>query len=319
MKARWSLPPRVRPLLEAGVERVLDDVAGPGTSPTFVASDLMLAVELACREAGCAELVDAWLDAARADDLTDPKVRRRIEPGLEKLGTYEASRWSYPDATEVLALIERVFRIEWVEPPEPSPPEGPPEGTVPTPYAPDVPLSAGAWIAHPKLGVGLVQKTQSDRIHVRFADRERTLLHRAIVAAPRVEVMSEDVAAARAALDAGLSDFASAWRALGHDPKKSFLDAVVGKPGLHPRQVAQDCVTLAETTFGATLARRTRAYDEEHGTVQRVPDRLLHEQYSSPAAVVAAVVKQRVRPSKTDDDEIAGLHGEIVRRLTTLG
>lgn len=314
MTARWSLPPRVRPLLVRHVERVLDDVEGPGTSPGFVATSLLTAVELACRDGGCADAVERLLDATGMSDVTDGRLRRRIEPGLRKLGEYEEPRWAYPDAAAVVALLERVLRIDWVDAAEPVAPEGPPAGTVPTPYGPDVALAEGAWIGHPTLGVGLVMKTQGDRIQVRFADRERTLVHRAIVAAPRVEVMSEEAAAWRATLDRGLADFARDWRALGRDPTVSFRDACAHSAGLHPAQLAKQCVMLAEATFGSTLARRT--YDPRRGTTTRVSDRLLHEHYPAPAHVLCAAVRQRVRPSDTDDVE--GLRAEILRRLAAL-
>ena len=49
--------------------------------------------------------------------------------------------------------------------------------------------------------------------------------------------------------------------------------------------------------------------------MERVPDRLVHEFYGSPAGVIAAVVTQRIRPRGTDDDLVVGLEIEIARRL----
>lgn len=183
----------MRPLFVARIEGLLEEVAGSGPPPAFVARDVLEALDATCREAGCVEAIDALLDATRAEDATDAKVTRRIVPGLTKLGTYEGGRWTYPGGAPIVALVERILRIEWIDEPEPAIAGAPPAGVVPAAYGPDVPLGKGAWIAHPKLGVGRVLEASGDRIRVRFEDRERTLLHRAIASAPRVEAMSEDV------------------------------------------------------------------------------------------------------------------------------
>ncbi len=67
------------------------------------------------------------------------------------------------------------------------------------------------------------------------------------------------------------------------------------------------------------LSQKSRAYDDEHGKLQRVPHRMLHEHYVSPAGVIAVAASHHVAPTTSDDDVLPGLESEIARRLVALG
>ncbi len=215
------IPTAVRTALLSRLEAVTDRVASEGTSPIFVAQALLQALEDAYRDVKQDAALNAVLDALGVDDLTEDKVVRRLERPLSSSGTYEGGRWSYPDAELLLGQMETTYRIRWADPPPtPPPPAAPPEGVDALPYTPDQPVATDDWIAHPKLGVGHVVEARGDRIRVRFADRERTLLHRAVVTRHLVEKAAPSIAAAHALLDERLASIAAEWRHLGHDPAR---------------------------------------------------------------------------------------------------
>ncbi len=314
------IPTAVRPALLSRLEAVTDRVASEGTSPIFVAQALLQALEDACRDVKQDAALNAVLDALGVDDLAEDKVVRRLERPLSSSGTYEGGRWSYPDAELLLGQMETTYRIRWADPPPaPPPPTAPPKGVDALPYAPDRPVATDDWIAHPKFGVGHVVEALGDRIRVHFADRERTLLHRAVVSRHLVEKAAPSIAAAHALLDERLASIAAEWRHLGHDPRKTFEASCIGKPGLHPRALAERCIALVEEGFGVKLSQKSRAYDDEHGKLQRVPNRMLHEHYVSPAGVIAIAASRHVAPTTSDDDVLPGLESEIARRLVALG
>jgi hypothetical protein len=312
-----SIPRAVRGALEACLEAVVDRASSSGPPPLYLARDLLQALEDACGETRTD--TGSLLDTLGVDELTDDKAVRRLERPLSRVGAYEGGRWSYPDADALLGLMESTYRIEWVDPVEGAPPPtAPPPGVEVKAYDPDRPIASGDWIAHPKLGVAEVIEARGDRIRARFADRERTLLHRAVVSRAPVEAPSPAIAAAHALLAERLPSVVTEWRGLGHDPRHTFEAACVGKPGLHPRVVAERCIALVEQAFGTRLTLRSRAYDDEHGWLQRVPTQRLHEHYVSPAGVIAVAASQAVAPKDSDDDVLPGLEHEIARRLATL-
>ncbi|MDX2013237.1 MAG: hypothetical protein SFW67_23780 [Myxococcaceae bacterium] len=117
----------------------------------------------------------------------------------------------------------------------------------------------------------------------------------------------------------GLATFAARWRALGYDPTVTFLEQVKGRRGFHPREVASRCVRLAEEVYGVRFVGRTRAFDEEHGDVQRVGRAQLVSFYESPAHVLAITLRKlQGRSQRTDDILAPGLSDEVLLELRRL-
>jgi hypothetical protein len=120
---------------------------------------------------------------------------------------------------------------------------------------------------------------------------------------------------AREAIDARLSQFVDAYGAAGFDPTKDFVAACIGK-NVHPTTVARTCLELAQDVFQASVARRTRTYDAEHGMRMSVPERLLADFYQRPAYVVALVREKLSGRNRDDDDlDVPGLEDEMQARI----
>jgi hypothetical protein len=115
---------------------------------------------------------------------------------------------------------------------------------------------------------------------------------------------------------AGLPTFVLRWRALGYDPTRTFLEEVKGYRGRHPRIVANACLDLVAEIFGVTFTGRTRSYDEEHGSRQRVGFGQSVPFYRSPAHVLAITLRKlQGRAVRTDDEFSPGLDDEILMQL----
>lgn len=122
----------------------------------------------------------------------------------------------------------------------------------------------------------------------------------------------------RLTFESQLPRFVERWRSAGLDPTLSFEEQCrVAR--LHPNQVASRCLAIACQTFGVALTERTRSLDPEHGTVGRIPGRLLAQHYQSPAVVLAMFREKLLgRLSATDDLDAPGLADEIAARLRHL-
>lgn len=138
------------------------------------------------------------------------------------------------------------------------------------------------------------------------------------------QASAEDVArerasaAAREAFAEGLPRFVEAWRALGFDPLLTFARQG-GRTRTPPHEVAQVCLGVAARVFGVGFTRWTLAFDEEHGTRQRIPDRLLADCYVGPLRVLTiAAYKLRGKGRYDDDVEVPGLEDEIEGQLRGL-
>ena len=125
---------------------------------------------------------------------------------------------------------------------------------------------------------------------------------------------AEAQARGRASFDEGLPLFVREWRALGFDPARPFVDECRGK-GLHPNEVAGQCLALASRIFGVQFSGKTRAYDVEHGDRQSI-GRQSAAFYQAPAHVLAIVLRKlQGRSLRSDDIDAPGLADEIAARL----
>lgn len=126
-------------------------------------------------------------------------------------------------------------------------------------------------------------------------------------------------AAGREHFTAGLPTFVTRWSALGYDATLSFLEQVKGRRGLHPRWVAGQCLELATEVFGVQFSGRTRSYDEEHGSRQRVGFGQSAPFYRSPSHVLAITLRKlQGRARRTDDEDSPGLDDEVLLELRRL-
>lgn len=130
---------------------------------------------------------------------------------------------------------------------------------------------------------------------------------------PVAHVREDLNARGRAEFEAGLTRFKTEWTALGFDVSQTFLAACRGNKR-RPNDVAGACLELAERVYGVKFAYRTRAYDAEHGDVQRVAGSA--EFYQSPARVLAIALRRlQGRSTRTDDFDAPGLEDEIAGML----
>ena len=122
----------------------------------------------------------------------------------------------------------------------------------------------------------------------------------------------------RAAFDRKLGEFVRAWQELGFDPRLSFRRQCT-RERTHPNEVAKACLELAARVFGVGFTGRTGSYDDEHGTVTRIPERLLADFYVGPAKALGIVYcRMRGPDDGTDDLGAPGLEGELEGRLGEL-
>lgn len=153
-----------------------------GTSPVFVASHLLQDVGQALDEVGGLPALDRLFDALGVDDLGDERLKRPLERTLTAIGRYVGTGWRYPDVEAVFAAFESTFAVRWVEPePQPMSVTGetqPPPGAAVVRYGAGETPVVGGWLAHPKLGTGVVVAVAPTKVTVRFADRERVLVRR---------------------------------------------------------------------------------------------------------------------------------------------
>lgn len=129
---------------------------------------------------------------------------------------------------------------------------------------------------------------------------------------------AELLCAGRTRFDAELLGFVREWRALGYEPTQSFVESVRGSR-THPAEVAEACMALARRIYGVEFTRKTRTFDDEHGSKMSVPRGLRVSFYQSPAHVLAiALRKLQGRSRKTDDVVGPGLEDEVQAQLERL-